>query len=124
MPVTPPDVSTSQIRMSRVAPSAWPLSQRSSAQGRRSIVTLMSRMVMSEMADIIGRFPCWPDHVGLIADRESQSHNAGADPAPSVMPPMRGLRLSSGVFGKLEHQAGGGGMRQQAAFGVGNARLG
>jgi hypothetical protein len=54
----PPDVSTSQIRMSRVAPSAWPLSQGSSAQGMRSIVTRMSRMVMSELADVIGRFPC------------------------------------------------------------------
>ncbi|WP_245313015.1 hypothetical protein [Bradyrhizobium macuxiense] len=56
MPVTPPDVSTSQIRMSRVSPSAAPFSQGSSAHGSRNIVTRMSRMVMSEAADAIG-FP-------------------------------------------------------------------
>src|SRR3954471_14463257 len=88
MPVMPPDVSTSQIRISRVAPSACPLSQGSSAQGRRSSVTLTSRMVIS-VFDVIGRFLFWPDHVRLISDRESQSHNDGADPAPSVMAPMR-----------------------------------
>src|SRR4051794_2627108 len=66
MPVMPPAVSTSQIRMSRVAPSACPLSQGSAAQGIRSIVTRMSRMVMSELADVIERLPlpagsCLPD---------------------------------------------------------------
>jgi hypothetical protein len=69
MPVMPPDVSISQIRMSRVAPSAWPLSQGSSAHGSRSIVTRTSRMVMSGLAEVIGVSLCWPDHVCLISDQ-------------------------------------------------------
>src|SRR5581483_12341474 len=63
MPVTPPDVSTSQIRMSRCAPSAAPLSQGSSAHGMRSVVTLMSRIVMSGL--VMSALPvarsCSPD---------------------------------------------------------------
>src|SRR6476620_12154691 len=64
-----------------------------------------------------------PDHVCLISDRESQSHNIGANPAPSVMPPMREIRLFLSGFGNLEHQTGRGGMCQQLAFGVGDARF-
>src|SRR4029079_18461537 len=82
MPVMPPDVSTSQMRMSRAAPSAAPFSQGSLAHGTRSIVTLMSRMVMSGL--VIGCLPCLPDHVDLISGQGSQSQMGGADPAPSA----------------------------------------
>src|SRR5579859_4810951 len=64
MPVMPLDVSTSQIRMSRMGPSAWPLSQGSSGQGMRSIVTRMSRMVMSGL--VMGAVSLGLSLVGLI----------------------------------------------------------
>src|ERR1041384_8099824 len=47
MPVIPPAVSTSTMRMPRSGPSAWPLIQSGLAQGMRRIVTRTSRMVMS-----------------------------------------------------------------------------
>src|SRR5215510_15992659 len=79
MPVMPPVVSTSQTRISRVAPSAAPFSQGSSAQGTRSIVTLMLLMVISGL--VIGCFPYLPDHVDLISGQGSQSQMAAANPA-------------------------------------------
>src|ERR1700675_2385187 len=54
------------------------------------------------------------DHVRLISGRESQPQMAGADPAPSVMAPMRAARIVLLAFRYLENQAGRGGVRQQA----------
>src|SRR3954470_18961818 len=104
MPVMPPDVSTSSTRMSRVSPSGFPLSQGSSAQGIRSIVRRMSRMVMSGLA-VIG--------VSLLLIREIQAQMTAANPAVSTAWPT-GDR--SGAFGNLENETGRGGVREQAAL--------
>src|SRR5690349_20320887 len=107
----PPDVSTSQIRMSRVGPSAWPLSQGSWAQGMRSMLTRTSRMVMSDLAEVIGRFP-------YSSYGPSQHDMAAGTTRP------RDGRCKRLLFSEnLENQTGRGGMRQQTAFGIGNARL-
>src|SRR5665213_1420623 len=117
----PPAVSTSQIRMSRVVPSAWPLSQGSSAQGIRSIVTRTSRIVMSGLAELIGRFPSascrWP---GLCDELTSPPAACPARSCNRVRRLVRSLLCG----GNFEHQAGGGGVRQQAALAVGDARFG
>src|ERR1700744_6319850 len=115
----PPLVSTSQIRMSRWMPSAWPLSQGSSAHGIRSMVTRMSAMVMSGFADVIGRFPLLLVFGGALAATPLFQHEGRP-----VTTRLRRSRVSIQTprfnrLGNLEHQAGRGGMRQQPAFAVG-----
>src|SRR5450759_2202149 len=110
----PPDVSTSQIRMSRVCPNAWPLSQGSSTQGMRSMVTRTSRMVMSDSAEVIARFPYlfYGPFEHDMATRTTRSRDGASGVSGSLL------------FRNLENQTGRGGVRQQAAVGVGNARFG
>src|SRR6185437_16211900 len=106
MPVMPPAVSTSRIRISRVSPSAWPLSHGSSAHGRRSIVTRISRIVMSGLAVIgVSLFVFW---LGKVKHRwppliQRRWPHGGMPDAQAWV---------SGFLGNLEYETRRGGVRE------------